>query len=324
MHLKKKLAPLYILSGMNAWFLEDAARQIKNAYRLEADYEEKKMSLVSADDWDFFQEEANSYDLFSENTLIDASYDKKSLDAPAKSSLNRYLESVNPRCLILIRAAELPQKQLQSFAASEKAVIVLVSPLDAKAMRQWIIKELTVRNIKHDPQVPEIIQRHTEGNMLACAQAIEKISLTLRPDTLLGIDELLQQLSNQAQYQVFDLSAALLEGDPGKAISVLRQARDTGMEATLVLWAFSNEIRLILQLEDKIQRSTPFGEACRQLNIWSTKVRSYQNLLGRLNKTRLEQLLRTCHAIDEQIKSGQTLKIWHNFELMTLALCSGS
>lgn len=324
MQLKKRLAPVYILAGPDAWLLEDAARQIKNASKQFADYDEKKMHLQTADDWQFLLEEANTYALFAENTLLDASYDKKTLDAPAKTALASYLKAINSRCLILIRAPELTGKQLQGYTATEDAVIVLASPLDSGAMRQWIIKKLEDHHLSYDPQVPAMIQQHTEGNMLACAQVIEKIGLTATPGGSLTIDDLLLQLSNQSHYQLFDLTAACLQGDANKAITILRQARDTSLEATLVLWALSNEIRLLLQLRQKIHQKIAFNEACSQLNIWSSRCASYEKMLKRLAKTKLPELLSTCYSIDEQIKSGQKLKIWHNFEFIALTLCLGS
>jgi DNA polymerase-3 subunit delta len=313
---------VYIITGSDAYLLEDAVKHIKIAYKQTADFEERKLSLQSAADWQLCLEEANSYSIFSEYTLIDAYYDKKTFDAPGKAALNRYLDSVNPRCLILIRAAEIPTKQLQVYASNPHLVIVVASPLDTGAMQNWIVKQLQSHSLQYVDQVPEIIQQYTEGNMLACAQAIEKLALTA--DTLITVEALLQQLSDQSHYQLFDLSAAFLQNDASKAISILRHAAETRVEPTLILWVFSNEIRLLLQLNHKLQQGLSFNEACSQLKIWSTRTHAYQKMLKRLTRDYLQQLLKTCFCIDEQIKSSQTLKIWQNFESIALGLCLGN
>lgn len=52
-----------------------------------------------------------------------------------------YLNSINPRCFIIIRAPNLSLKQLQWLSSQEHAVLTVAYPLNADAMKNWIITQ---------------------------------------------------------------------------------------------------------------------------------------------------------------------------------------
>ena len=102
-------------------------------------------------------------------------FDKKTIDAAGKKILDRIPKIVNPRCFIIIRAANVPAKQLQWISNREQVVVVVVYPLNAESMKSWIVSQLRKYSFSFEQAVPELIHQYTQGNMLACAQVIEKI-----------------------------------------------------------------------------------------------------------------------------------------------------
>ena len=70
----------------------------------------------------------------------------------------------------------------------------------------------------------DLIYQYTQGNMLACAQVIDKIALSHPPNSQINIEQVQEQLSNQCEHSPFELIDACLLGQADKSIQILRQA----------------------------------------------------------------------------------------------------
>lgn len=322
-HLRQKLHALYILTGQDHYLLNEAALSIKKAWRGRGECDETTLQLNGPADWEQLHEEANSYSLFSELVLIDARCDKKTIEATGKKILKKYVANVNSRCLIILRAPHVPNKQLQLFANNEHTMLVQAYPLTPAELEKWITTQLKKHAILHEAKVPSLIHQYTQGNMLACAQVIEKLNLILNQGEILTMNMALEQLSDQCDYQLYELANACLSARHEKAIHLLRQACENKTEPTLILWLLSQEIRQLIQLDHLRKQSISFTTACSQLKIWPQNARAYETTLARVSLARLEQLLHSCHQLDKQIKSNQSPTIWYGLENVALALCQG-
>lgn len=324
-YLTRKLPEICILTGSDAFLLNEAANNIKQAWQQKnnEESEETILYLNSPSDWSLLNEEINSYSLFASTTLIDARYDKKTLEAAAKEFLTNYVKNPNPQSLLLIRAPNLTSKLLQTFVNHEAVCVVQITALTGMAMQNWIVSQLQKKAVQFEAQVPELIHLYTQGNMLACAQAIEKIELIQDRDTILTAEAVKEQLIDQCNYQLFELSDACLNADSNKAIQLLRHARNDKTEPTLVLWLLTQDLRLLIQLTDLAKQGVPFLTACSQLKIWSQRTRLYQATLKRASTEVLCQCLQFCKIIDERIKSSQSNQVWHALEQLGLSICLG-
>lgn len=321
-HVQKKIAPLYVLTGQDSFLLEEALTTIKSAIKKSNDCEEKIFSIQSTEDWNTIRQEANSYSLFSDTVLLNVFYEKKTIDAAGKKILSEYLSSVNRRCFIIIRAPNVPAKQLQWLTAHEHATVVIAYPMSADAMKSWIAAQLKKNSIQFDHQVPDLIHQYTQGNMLACAQVIEKIALS-NGSIAIGVKQALEHLSDQCEHSLFELIDACLLGHADKAIQILRQAANNKTEATLLLWMLTQEVRIALQLSYLVTQKIDIKTASSQLKIWPQRINLYQMSIKRLNPVVLQKLLRYCQIIDEQIKSSFSNQVWPSLENLALSLCLG-
>lgn len=322
-NLQKKLHPLYILTGQDHYLLNDAAVNIKKACRQQGETDEKILHINTPADWDLLIEEANSYSLFAENVLLDVRYDKKSLDSVGKKTLQNYLQQINPRCLIILRAVNTPNKQLVWLTNHEQVLIIQAYPLTAAALQGWINTQLQSRGIRFEPQIPALIHQYTQGNMLACAQTIEKLVLISNKQDRLTIQDVQSQLTDQCDYQLFELADACLNAHTEKAIHLLQQVSQNRTEPTLILWLLTQEIRLLMQLSLLLKQSVTLSTACSQLKIWPQRAQSYNITLRRLPISTLYQLLTMCQQLDERIKSNTGNQVWHGLEQIALVLCKG-
>ncbi|KTD09514.1 DNA polymerase III subunit delta [Legionella jamestowniensis] len=320
---RNPFAAIYILFGQDHFLLTEAATTIKHRWQQQnTDTEQSVIDINSPSDWGLVEEKANSYSLFSSFTLLDVRYEKQTLDATGKHFISNYIQNINPSCLLLVRSPNLTTKQLQSFTNHKAIHVIQAQPLNSMATQQWIKEQLVTRGIKFEAELPALIYQYTQGNMLACAQAVEKIHL-IADESVLTLTTAKEQLIDQCNYQLYELSDACLLQDANKVIQHLRYAHDSNTEPTLILWLLAQDIRYLLQLIEITEQSIPFSTACTQLKIWAQKSKLYQPAIKRLSKELLMQLLRFCKMVDEQIKSNQNSQIWPGLERVALSLCLG-
>lgn len=320
-HIQKKLSAIYWLTGQDTYLIEDSLKTIRAHIKRTQDCEEKIISIQSAEDWRSMVEEANNYSLFSETTLLNIVYDKKTLDATGKKIINEYLKSINSRCFIIIRTPNIPTKQLSWLTPLNDVLVVVHYSLNTDAMGQWIAEQLRKHSFTFDAPLPNLITQYTQGNMLACAQVVEKLSLCYAPNAHITTQQGLEQVFDQCEHSLFELIDSCLLGKADKSIQILRHAANNKSEATLVLWMLTQEIRLLLQLNYLIEQRTDFKTACSQLKIWPQRITLYQAALKRLSPNNLKELLSYCLAVDEQIKSSLNTQMWNSLERIAIALC---
>lgn len=322
--LKKALLPVYVLAGPERYFIEEEAKAIKAAYALNREVDHKLLTVDSSEDWQQIEEEANSYSLFASYVFLDVRYEKKSIDRVGKKIIANYLSSVNQRCLLLIRCPHVPLSQLQWLSASDKTVLVSAYPPSLQDMRNWIAKQLQQHQLKFTAHIPDIILHKVQGNMFACSQALEKITLIYPAGSTLQANEMLQQLSDQSEYQLYDLSEACLAGNTENALRILGKLLILPNEYSLILWIITQEIRLLLQLKHLLQQQRSLTEACAELKVWKQRVRLYQAANERLSSSLLQQLMLTAHNIDLLIKTGKNSRhVARLLESSVLSFCQG-
>jgi len=324
-HLQQhKLAALYILFGQDHFLLNTAAESIYSAWQTANNNGSEKtiLYLDSPTDWALLEEEATSYSLFAHYVFIDIRYEKKTIDTNGKAFFSNYLQNINPSCLLLLRAPNLTQKQLQGLITHQQVHLIQANALNNLGMQKWIIEQLKKNALHFEQPVPALIHQYTQGNLLACAQVIEKIKLVAEENVLLTTEFVREQLVDQCNYQLFELADVCLSQNPDKVIQLLRHAYHSKIEPSLILWLLAQEIRLLIRLIELIKQSSlNFNSACSQLKIWPHRIKLYESALKKMQLSILIKLLQFCNLIDERIKSNQSNQIWQALEQLALSFC---
>ncbi|MFZ4076489.1 MAG: DNA polymerase III subunit delta [Legionellaceae bacterium] len=316
-HLKKSQLGLYILIGSELYLMNHAVKLIKKAWRPEEDVEIKRIEITQTSDWDHLIQEANSYDLFSDHVLIDASYDKKTIDATAKAALTAYTKDINPKCLIILRAPQLTSKLLQWILTNTHTLIVQLTPLDNHSFKAWIDQQLKTNHLNTTPAVLDLMQEKTQGNMVAAAQLIEKLALSLEPHVTLTPDLLEPHLMDKSEHQLYELTEAWLQGRSSHAIYLLSMARSKQTEPVLILWLMTQVIRQLIHINSAREQGQSLHEALLLVQ-WPQQRKHYEGAVHRFNLKGLYAMLKKAHAIDEGIKTGSNPRVWQALESLLL------
>ena len=320
-HLHPLNSMLYLVFGSDTYLLNQASMRIKQVYSANQETDTQTLHLNKSITWTDVIQQANSYSLLADQVFIDVRYTQKSFDASAKSLILSYLEKPNPKSLILIRAPEVPSKALSWLANQQKALLIQVSALSPKLLQNWIIKQLKQYELRFEHKVPFIIQQHTQNNMHACAQIIEKLCLVCEPNDIITTNFVLKYLDDQSEYPNYELTEACLTADLSKAIQRLRQAQNHHTEPTLILWFLTQEIRQLIALQHQLKQNNNIQQACQALKIWPSRVGNYAQGVKRLSYDKLLTLLQLAQRIDQNLKSYQSQSIWTDLEQLIILMC---
>lgn len=320
--IHKKSFALYILIGTEPYLLNDAAIQIKQALLKQNEFETKLLEINSTAEWADLIQEANSYSLFYEHVLIDARYDKKTIEAKGKELITQYLNDINQRSCIMLRSPMISSKSINWLHQNSNVLIIQVNPLTDALQQQWIETRCKALNIQISRELVHSIHHFTEGNLLATAQLIEKLSIAY--PTGIKLTELIlnEYLSDERHYDVYQLADACLNGDAKKTLNLLQQAKAQQTEATLVLWILTQEIRRLIQLKKCTEHSeSSIEKACEKLSIWSSRIPIYRKATNRFSLAKLYALLTQCNLVDETIKTSKSFMYWNHLDNIAINMC---
>ena len=324
--LPPKLGFLFAMNGQEIFLVEQFKSQFKQAWitqKNSGDPDYQRIDITQSKDWQQLDAAFGNYSFFSSLTIVDVFFDKKSLDKEAKSTLTEYLKRADPACLLLLHLPQLTSTALKFLADSPHAILTSVKTPDKSTVERWIADQLRAHYNTFSTALPALIYQYTQGNLLACSQVLLKIALTEERTEHLSDEVVRAHLENQCNYTLYELSDSCLIGDAAKALLILRQALENRQELTLVLWIITQEIRLLIQLNESQRSNIPWQAALTQLKIWPSRSGFYQNALKRVNPTILMTLLTWCSKLDLMIKTSQSTQIDATLERVVISLCLG-
>lgn len=304
---KNKAIRLIVLQGEEVYLLEQYRQQIIHQYtHLYRDCTRVRLTIETANDWELLGEQTQNYSLFAEFQIFDVTYNKSSLDASGKTCLTHLLSSDNGDFLVIFTATNL--KQVTALKAFDKNIAQIQAwSLKGASLIQWIKQQMNHHQLSCEEHAYALIAEMNEGNLLACAQTIEKLSL-LHEKTRLTLEQVTAGLSFSAKFDVFKLAEQLLVGQ-SKSLRMLSQLKASGTEPSLILWALCKEIRTLAKLHASMKQQS-LAQAMKQHKIWDSKKASYQSALKRLPLGQCYHLLKRAQEVDTHIKGIQPLDPW--------------
>jgi DNA polymerase III subunit delta len=312
---------LFLLYGTEPFLINDYASQIMNAH---GDFTTVRLYIESPDNWSNVLHEATNHSLFHTKQLFDIRFSKETFNDAAIKTLSTLFESNHDDTVIIIRAENLTKTQLQKpwlKVFDAKILTVQAWPLKHQAMMSWVKSKLTQLGLTLSNQGYQLIIDFTEGNMTACAQAIEKLGL-LYENVTLSNEMLLECLSLDANIDIFQLVDTCLSQNNKKAIQTIQQLKAQGVEPNLVLWAFTKELRLLSNICFEIEHGNSFSSASNKYRLWQSKKALYQVAIKKKAASFFYHLLTHCRYIDDVIKGISPDSPWLLLEQLALKLSS--
>ena len=321
-HLRKGPASVYLVTGDEPLQLLEAADDIRRSAREHGYSERQVMEADQRFDWNSLGQEADALSLFSELRLIDLRVPGGKPGREGGQAICDYLERPASDTLLLITMPRLDASRQRSkwFKAIEKkGVVVQVWPVKAEQMPGWIKNRAQHHGLQLSYDAARLLAQHTEGNLLAAAQELDKLRLNYGVGNL-GIDQVMDSVSGHAHYTVFELVDAALAGDTVRAVRIIRSLRAEGSPQPVVLWALGREVRLLAEIAEAMQLREPLAAVFSKHGVWKTRQQAVTDCVHRISLARCHQMLHLLARIDDTIKGRPGLDPWLQMEQLVLRM----
>ena len=311
----KGLAALYVLYGDEHLLVLEAADRIRAAAR-ESGFSEREVLVADGRgfQWSRLLESQQSMSLFGDRKLVELRIPNGKPGKDGGEVLRAVAARPSDDVLMLVTLPRLDFATTKSawFQALEGAGVSLkVDNVDRTRLPAWVGERLALQNQKVEAGEPgrcalQFIAEKVEGNLLAAHQEIQKLGL-LYPPGEVTFDQVHDAVLNVARYDVFKLSEAMLTGDIPRLVRMLEGLRGEGEATVLVLWALTEEIRVLSKVRQALAVGKPAGVVAKELRIWGPRERLVPQAAQRLTTQRLEAALALAARLDRQVKGLQDL-----------------
>ncbi len=321
-HLKQPLASIYIVCGDEPLQVQETSDTIRQQAVKQGFIERQRFVVETGFDWQQLLASANALSLFSEQQLLELHIPSGNPGDAGRKALVTYTENPPQDKLLLIIAGKIESSTQKTkwFKTLEKAsVLVQAWPINAAQLPRWIAQRMRQAGLQADLASTQLISERTEGNLLACAQEIEKLRL-LYGEGKLSHEQVAAAVANSARYDVFNLADTALQGDQAGVMRIIQGLEGEGTAAPVVLWALAREIRALAKMAFVAHQEQSIDAAMRSQYIWEKRRPLIKRALQTHSLKRLQSMLQQATKIDSIIKGNQAGNAWDELQRLALAL----
>jgi DNA polymerase-3 subunit delta len=316
------LAPVYLISGDEPLQVAETCDAIRARARERGCSERLVFNVEPGFDWGALLQARDSLSLFAEQRTMELRLPGGKPGEAGAKALMEYVGSPATGDVLLVISAKIDKDAQRSkwFTALEQAgVVIQIWPLSVAQLPAWIERRMLTRGLQPSAEAVRLLAERVEGNLLACAQEIEKL-LLLHGAGAVDAAAVTAAVANSARYSVYDLVDRALAGEGVAVTRILRGLQGEGEETVLVLWALCREIRGLANMVDELRQGTAMDQVLYKNKVWENRKPLVRSALKRCSSRRLRQLLRLAGRADRVIKGVAPGDAWDELLQVALAL----
>jgi DNA polymerase-3 subunit delta len=319
-HLQKTLAPLYTVFGDELLLCNEAADAIRITARREG-YSEREIFTVDHHfNWSELQRCSSTLSLFGERRVMDIRIPSGKPGVQGSAAIEEYCKALPPDTLTLVTLPRIDRQGAATrwFKALEGAgVTIPVFTVERASLPAWIGRRLDMQKQSADDDTLQFLADKVEGNLLAAYQELKKLAL-LYPAGSLSFEQVKDSVLDVARYDVYKLSAAMMEGEAGRYSRVLEGLRGEGMALPLIVFTLAGQIRTLITVRKGLDTGRPANQLMNQIRARVDQQKLLESTARRLTLKQLLQALLHMSKIDRISKGAAKGDAWD--ELLQLGL----
>lgn len=321
--LKRGIAPVYLLAGDEPLLVAEAVDAVRAAAR-GAGYSEREVLHADAGfNWGELTASGDSMALFADKRLIELRLNDKGPGAEGSKTLVEYVANAPADKALVVIAGRLDKSQRGSkwFKSLEGAgVAVYAWPIRPHELPGWIQTRARAGGLQLSRDAVEMLAAQTEGNLLACAQEIEKLAL-LHPGGDIDADALREAVADSARFKVFDLPDKALAGQLADALRSLQRLLEEGEPVSLIVWTLVKDLRLLYSLVHGGGRGA--DALFRKARVWQSRQALFRKAAQRLDRRGMDALMLQAARTDQVAKGAHHGDIGQELVKLTAGLATG-
>ena len=314
-HLAHQLLPLYVISGEEPLQREESIDAIRAAARARQFDERTVFHVERRFDWSELGGYADALSLFATQRIVELRVPSKLDDAGRKALATWCERPPQDVLMILILGFRMDRAMTQAkwFTGLERIGAHLqVWAVEAAQMPRWIAQRAQRVNLTLDTPACALLAERAEGNLLAGAQEIEKLSL-LHAGESISVEQVIAATADSSRFNAFDLVDACFRGDAARTVRIVRALRDEGLRLPEVLGPLAWAMRCAAQIAPAMARGASLDQAMGpQHGAWRSPTRkpALEKVLQRHPAARWARMLKRASRIDRAAKGDQGRLNW--------------
>lgn len=320
--LAKKLLPVYIVSGDEPLLKNDALNAIRKTAKQAGFTERTRLSPQAGFDWEQLYSLLYSGSLMAEKRLFELDFRDITPNKAASDILKDYAQRPSPDNVLLIDTAKIDDKMARSgwYTALEKiGAVVTIWPIPREQLTQWIMNRAKKYKLTFQIDAANLLADYIEGNLVAAAQAIEKIYL-LQPQQAVSTELIASVLTDESRFTVFDFVENAIAGHTSRTLHMLENLKMEGTEAVLVLWSITRELRMLADLAQQIKQGHTLESLFPKYRIFARRQAAVKRFLTTFTKEDCWRYLSHAAEIDKIIKGFAPGNAWEALQMFCLRL----
>lgn len=305
-HLQQQAQLVWLIFGDEPWQKIDSLKQIKSHAAQLGFSETVQFSVDDKFDWHQLIDEFQSMSLFASQRIIELELVTGKANTEGVKVLTELASLLNPDILFIIHGAKIDAATSKKkwFSTLEKQGVYLpVYDIESQHLPRWINQQAQTLGLNINPDVTPFLASFFEGNILALAQELEKLSILYQQDPI-SIDDIESIIIKQAKFNPFQLIENLLAGNLAKCLAILDSLQQEGASAGQVIWILHKELQQLLQMHIAKTQGIAFTEIFKQHRIWKKREAPYKTALNSLTEKNIKQALHRLADCDLISKSS--------------------
>nr|VFK21211.1 MAG: DNA polymerase III, delta subunit [Candidatus Kentron sp. LPFa] len=319
-HLQRGLAAVYVISADESLQATETRDLILRTASNLGFTERLVFHADNRFDWNIVRQYVDSLSLFSEKRLLDIRLPGGNIGQQGADVLVRCVSRLNSDRMIILSTGQLDARQRKStwYKSLEKVgVAIAIYPVDSRNLPQWINARVLQQGMTITREAARLLADRMDGNLLACAQEIEKFALL--GDTR-EIDEqnIFECVMDSAHFDAFALVDSTLAGDAEHTARILLKLAEEDTDALSVLGILAWEIREIARIAGALTSGIRLEQAISKQPVWSRRKKGIASALNRHDWRDWLRILHAAEYVDQTIKGARKGDPWD--ALLRLAL----
>jgi DNA polymerase III subunit delta len=301
---ERRMPALITVASDEALLAQEAQDAIRATARAVGYSEREVLQADARFDWSRLAQATQGLSLFAERRIVDLRLPTGKPGLAGAAALEALAQNLADDTLMMIALPRLDRRARETRWASalERAGILLeIDSVDRARLPRWIGERLARQQQSAAEDALVFIAERVEGNLLAAHQEIAKLGL-LYPAGELTLAQVADSVLNVARYDVFQLPLAMLAGDAPRVQKTMAGLRAEGEAIPLVLWAITEELRMLIRVKSQVDAGRPFAMAARENRLWGPRERLVERALGRIDVGRLGRAVARAATVDRLAK----------------------
>jgi DNA polymerase-3 subunit delta len=319
--LQEGLRHYYLLCGNEPLLLQESQDAICAVAQRQGFSERALYTLDNQTNWPDIFNFCQELSLFSSHKILILQASDAGINAAIGEQLGQIAADLPDEILLILRVSRITKAQENSrwFKSLSRGTYVSCLTPDQNQLPRWIEMRAKRMKLQPDEQAIQLLCYSYEGNLLALAQTLERLSL-LYPDGKLTLPRIELAVNDSAHFTPYHWLDAILAGKAKRALHILRQLRQEDIEALILVRSLQKELLALLQLQRQMSH-TPLKTLFDQQKVWQNRRAILTQALQRLNAEQLQLAISLLTQIEINLKQDFGYSIWAELESLSLLIC---